>query len=67
MKRKTATGQWSEARMDLALEPGKPMDEALAASWLRQAGIAPAARFRADGTLTRGEFLERMYQALKKE
>lgn len=67
VKRKTATGQWSEARMDLALEPAKPMDAALAASWLRQAGIAPGARFRADGTLTRGEFLERMYEAVKKD
>ena len=67
VKRKTATGQWSEARMDLALEPAKPMDEALASSWLRKAGIASGARFRADGTVTRGEFLDRMYQALKKK
>lgn len=65
-KRKTATGQWSEARMDLSLEPSRPMDPQLAASWLAKAGIPDGPGFRADGVVTRGEFLERMYRTVKK-
>jgi len=45
-----------------ALEPDRPMDEALSTSWLRQAGITdPALRQRAT-TLSRGQFLNELYQ-----
>jgi len=65
-KRFSATGQWSEARMDLAIEPGKLIDEALASQWLKQAGVKKTAQLRADGRLTRGEFLERLHRAVSK-
>jgi hypothetical protein len=61
-----ATGQWSEARMDLAIEPSKPIDETLAKEWLSSAGLASSERLRADGRLTRGEFLIRMYESVRK-
>lgn len=61
-----ATGQWSEARMDLAIEPERPIDETLAKSWLSRAGVATSPALRADGKLTRGEFLIRLHASLKK-
>jgi hypothetical protein len=56
--RQPATGQWSEARMDLALEPDKPIDQILAQEWLRMAGIETTRELQADGKTTRGQFLQ---------
>lgn len=65
-KRKLATGQWSEARMDLAIEPDKAIDAALAAEWRQRAGVAETASLKADGKLTRGQFLERLYRTVRR-
>ncbi len=65
-KPRPATGQWLEARMDLAIEPNKVIDEALAEEWRKRAGARAARQLRADGRLTRGEFLKRLYAAVAK-
>ncbi len=63
-KRKAATGQWSEARMDLAIEPARLMDPGLATEWLRNAGVTDETILRPTAKITRGEFLERLYKAV---
>ena len=38
-----------------------PIDAALAARWTKLAGVTPTPDLQADGKLTRGEFLNRLY------
>jgi hypothetical protein len=42
------------------------MDPGLTQRWLKAAGIRPSPQFEADGTLTRGEFLNRLYAVVEK-
>jgi hypothetical protein len=61
--------QYAWAMPEHALEPEKPLDRALAGRWLARlpegelrAKAAADPALRADGTLTRGAFLERLYR-----
>ncbi|MBI1388928.1 MAG: FAD-dependent oxidoreductase [bacterium] len=57
---------WKQAFPDHAIEPAKPLDEALYNQWLVMLppDLADAARMiPPDGKLTRGDFLNRLYEA----
>jgi hypothetical protein len=65
------SSQWSDnPRNGHALNPEKTIDEALAASWLQRFATSfpevkvDAPPFAADGVLTRGEFLNRLFALL---
>lgn len=55
------TGQWGGAYPQHEAGVGVPIDEALAARWAKLAGVELADGLKADGKLTRGEFLNRLY------
>ncbi len=61
VKRPRATGQWNAAYPHHAVGIATPIDAALAARWAKLAGVTPAPNLQADGHLTRGEFLNRLY------
>jgi len=61
-----STGQWSILHPEHEVELSRPMDPGLTQRWLKAAGIRPSPQFEADGTLTRGEFLNRLYAVVEK-
>jgi hypothetical protein len=56
-----STGQWGIQYPEHDVELSRPIDAELAARWLQLAGVAPSSRLQADGRLTRGEFILRLY------
>jgi hypothetical protein len=59
-----STGQWSISYPGHAVGFDQPIDVALASHWLMMAGVKPAPQLAADGRLSRGEFLNRLYRHL---
>ena len=59
-------GQWIEAYPYHAISPEQKMTTALAEAWLRKAEVSSeAADFTSGASLTRGEFLEKLYSILQ--
>jgi hypothetical protein len=65
---KNIHGQYFEAYPGHAVDPDRPLDAALAANWLAlvpdenlRRKLGQDADFKADGRVTRGEFLQRLY------
>lgn len=62
--RPPTTGQWGGAYPLHEAGVALPIDEALAARWTKRAGVEQTPDLKADGRLTRGEFLNRLYARL---
>jgi hypothetical protein len=56
-----STGQWSIGYPEHAVGFEQPIDAALAARWLDLARVKPGPGLAADGQVTRGEFLNRLF------
>jgi len=60
----SSTGQWGIQYSEHEVELDRPIDAALATRWLKLAGVTATPEFTADGRLTRGQFLLRLYAAV---
>ena len=63
--RKRLTGQWGPAFPLHAVGFEEQIDSALARRWLGKAKLSPTSRLDPESRVTRGEFLARMYEALR--
>jgi hypothetical protein len=65
-KRPSTTGQWGGAYPYHEAGLGVPVDAELAAKWAKLAGMEATVDLEADGNLTRGEFLKRLYARIRR-